>query len=155
MTRFAGEHGQIGGVEGVIFGVLVFVFGSLVLANAWGVIDAKLAAGSAAREATRAFVESRSGSSAGAMNEAEAAARDAIAGYGRDPDRMVLVPEAAQFRRCARVSVRVEYPVPLLSIPVLGRYGRGFTAVGRHSEIVDPYRSGVPGRDTCPEALTP
>lgn len=155
MTRGNGEEGQIGGVEGVIFGVLIFVFGTLVLANAWGVIDAKLAAGSAAREATRAFVESRSSSSAGALAEAESAARDALAGYGRDPERMVLVPETASLQRCARVSVRVEYPVPLLTIPAIGRFGRGFTAVGRHAEIVDPFRSGVPGRDACPEALIP
>ncbi len=155
MTRIADERGQVGGIEGVVFGVLVFVFGTLVVANAWGVIDAKLAAGSAAREATRAFVESKSGSTNAAFAEAEAAARDAIQGYGRDPDRLVLVPEAAQLRRCARVSVRVEYPVPLLTIPLLGRYGQGFTAVGRHSEIVDPFRSGVPGRDTCPDSLAP
>lgn len=139
----------------MVFGVLIFVFGTLVLANAWGLIDAKLAAGSAAREATRAFVESRTDSSAAALAEAESAARDALAGYGRDPDRMVLVPETAVLQRCARVSVRVEYPVPLITIPAIGRYGRGFTAVGRHSEIVDPFRSGVPGRDTCPEVLAP
>lgn len=155
MTRTTDEQGQVGGIEGVVFGVLVFVFGTLVVANAWGVIDAKLAAGSAAREATRAFVESKSGSTNAALAEAEAAARDAIQGYGRDPDRLVLVPEAAQLQRCARVSVRVEYPVPLLTIPLLGRYGQGFTAVGRSSEIVDPFRSGVPGRDTCPDSLAP
>lgn len=155
MKRCVGETGQIGGVEGVIFGVLVFVFGTLVLANAWGVIDARLATGAAAREATRAFVESNSTSSASALVEAEFAARDALAGYGRDPDRMVLVPESAQLQRCARVSVRVEYPVPLLTIPAIGRYGRGFTAVGRSSEIVDPFRSGVPGRDSCPASLAP
>lgn len=155
MTRFGNEQGQVGGIEGVIFGVLVFVFGTLVVANAWGVIDGKLAAGAAAREATRAFVESNRGSTDAAIAEAESAARDAILGYGRDPDRLVLTPESAQLQRCARISFRAEYPVPLLTIPVLGRYGRGFTAVGQHSEIVDPFRSGVPGRDTCPDALVP
>lgn len=155
MTSVGDEQGQVGGIEGVVFGVLVFVFGTLVVANAWGVIDAKLAAGAAAREATRAFVESSSGSTDIALTEAESAARDAIEGYGRDPDRLVLEPESAQLQRCAPISFRVEYPVPLLTIPLLGRYGRGFTAVGRHSEIVDPFRSGVPGRDTCPDALVP
>jgi len=149
------EDGQVGGIEGVVFGALVFAIGSLVIANAWGVVDAKMTAGAAAREATRAFVESAGPSSSEALVEAEAAARDAIAGYGRSPDRMVFVPEAAAFRRCAEVTMRVEYPVPLVVIPAIGRYGRGFTAVARHTEIVDPYRSGVPGRSVCPDGLAP
>lgn len=155
MPRDADEGGQIGGVEGVVFGVLVFVLGTLVVANAWGVIDAKMAAASAAREGTRAFVESSGPSAAEAMAEAEAAARDAISGYGRDPARMVFAPEVADFARCGRVVVRVEYGVPLVAIPMIGRYGHGFTAVARHSEIVDPFRSGLDDRGGCPQVLDP
>lgn len=153
MPRRTDERGQIGGVEGVVFGVLVFVLGTLVVANAWGVIDAKMAAASAAREGTRAFVESAGPSAEEAMAEAEAAARDAISGYGRDPARMVFSPEVADFARCGRVIVRVEYAVPLVAIPVIGRYGHGFTAVARHSEIVDPFRSGLDDRGGCPQVL--
>lgn len=149
------ESGQVGGIEGVVFGVLVFVLGTLVIANAWAVIDAKMAAGSAAREATRAFVEADASSPAEALVAAESAARDAIAGYGRDPDRMEFTPESAALERCAPVSIRVAYPVPLVIIPILGRYGHGFTAVGRHSEIVDPYRSGLPAGGACPDGLRP
>lgn len=149
------EAGQVAGVEGAVFGVLVFVIGTLVVANAWAVVDARVAAGSAAREGTRAFVESASASSAVAMAEAEDAAGDALVGYGRDRRRMVLVAEEADLRRCGRVALRVEYPVPLITIPVLGRYGRGFTAVGRHSEVVDPFRAGVPGGGSCPAGLRP
>lgn len=155
MPRGADERGQIGGVEGVVFGVLVFVLGTLVVANAWGVIDAKTAAASAAREGTRAFVESRGPSAAEAMAEAEAAARETISGYGRDPTRMVFATEVADFERCGRVIVRVEYAVPLVAIPVIGRYGHGFTAVARHSEIVDPFRSGLDDRGGCPQVLDP
>jgi hypothetical protein len=130
------ERGQVGGVEGLFFGVAVFVLGTLVVANAWGVIDAKMAASSAAREATRSFVESS-------------------AGYGRSADKMRFEAEEAELRRCARVTLRVEYPVPLITIPVLGRYGTGFTARARHSEVVDPFRSGLSDRSSCPPALTP
>lgn len=151
----AGEDGQVGGVEGLVFGVLVFVLGTLVVANAWGVVDAKMAAGSAAREATRAFVESDASSPAEALADADAVARRTIAGYGRDPDKLVVVAEATSLRRCARVTLRTEYPVPLVSLPLFGAHGRGFTATGRHSEIVDPYRSGLDDRSTCPADLVP
>jgi hypothetical protein len=150
-----GDDGQVGGVEGLVFGVLIFVLGTLVVANAWGVVDAKMAAGSAAREATRAFVESDAASEDVAFEEAELVARRTIAGYGRDPEKLVLIPEAVSLRRCARVTMRAEYPVPLIRLPLLGAHGEGFTATGRHSEIVDPYRAGLDDRSTCPAELTP
>jgi hypothetical protein len=148
------EEGQVGGVEGLVFGVLVFVLGTLIVANAWGVVDAKMAAGSAAREATRAFVESEAGSASDAFAEAEAVARRTVAGYGRDPAKLTVVAESTSLRRCARVTLRAEYPVPLLSLPFLGSHGHGFTAVGRHSEIVDPYRAGLSDRSACPPELS-
>jgi hypothetical protein len=150
-----GDEGQVGGVEGLVFGVLVFVLGTLLVANAWGVVDAKMAAGSAAREATRAFVESDAASADAALAEADAVARRTIAGYGRDPAKLEVVAETSSRRRCARVSFRTEYPVPLISLPVFGSHGHGFTAVGRHSEIVDPYRAGLGDRSACPAELRP
>ena len=149
------DAGQVGGVEGLVFGVLVFVLGTLVVANAWGVVDAKMAAGSAAREATRAFVESDADTADAAFAEAELVARRTIEGYGRDPDKLTIDAESASLRRCARVTLRVDYPVPLLRVPLLGSHGRGFTATGRHSEIVDPYRAGLDDRSACPAGLTP
>ena len=149
------ELGQVGGVEGVIFGVLVFVLGTLIVANAWAVVDVKGAASAAAREATRAFVESSAPSADAALAEADAVARETIEGYGRDPDKLVVVAEEASLRRCGRVTIRTEYPVPLVSLPILGRHGHGFTAVGRHSELVDPFRAGLADRDACPADLRP
>jgi hypothetical protein len=149
------ETGQVGGIEGVVFGVLVFVLGTLLVANAWGVIDAKSSASAAAREATRAFVESSAGTADAAFAEAEVAARDTIEGYGRDPAKLVVVAEEASLRRCGRVTIRTEYPVPLVSLPILGRHGHGFTATGRHSEIVDPFKAGLRDRDACPAELRP
>ena len=149
------EDGQVGGVEGLVFGVLVFVLGTLVVANAWGVVDAKMAAGSAAREATRAFVESDAESVDDALLEAETVAQRTIEGYGRDPAKLELVPEEASLRRCGRVTLRASYPVPLIRIPLLGEHGEGFTATGRHSEIVDPYRAGLEDRSAGPSELVP
>lgn len=141
------EAGQVGGVEGAIFGVLVFVFGTLVVVNAWAVVDAKLAASSAAREATRSYVEARSASEAG--TSAQLAAEEAIRGHGRQVDRMGLRSIDGRFARCARVTLEATYRVPLLAVPVLGRRGAGFTVAARHSEVVDPYRSGLAGEAAC------
>lgn len=152
--RGRGEDGQ-GGLEGLVFGVAIFVFGTLVIANAWGVIDAKAAATAAAREATRSFVESSTGSTTAALAEAERAAEETIAGYGRNPDKMTLVAAAAALERCSRVTMRVEYPVPLVVIPAIGRFGEGFVAKGRHTEVVDPYRSGLADRGGCPAGRAP
>jgi hypothetical protein len=147
-VRARGDEGQIGGLEAVIFGVLIFVIGTLVVVNAWGVIDAKTAAAGAAREGTRAFVESRAPDAGGASAEAKQAAMDSIAGSGRNPARMLFDDGGAQLRRCERVTITVSYPVPIITVPLLGRYGTAMVASARYSEIVDPYRSGL-GRDTA------
>ena len=142
-----GEEGQVGGVEAVIFGVLVFVFGTLVVVNGWAVVDAKLATGSAAREATRSYVEARSASEAGGA--AQRSAEEAIRGHGRQVERMALRSVEGTFARCARVTLEASYRVPLVAIPVLGQRGTGFTVASRHSEVVDPYRSGLAGEASC------
>lgn len=136
-----GEEGQVGGVEGVIFGVLVFVLGTLVIVNAWGVIDAKLAATGAAREAARAFVEAPTAT--GAAARAQAAAAEAITAQGRHAARMQPVDlGGATLTRCARVTAVVRYDVPVQAIPLLRAATTTFTVSARHSEVVDPYRSG-------------
>jgi hypothetical protein len=145
------EAGQLAGAEALPFGILVFIVGVLLVANAWAVVDAKLAVSAAAREATRAYVESPPDSDP--MARAEAAARDAVEGAGRDPSRLSLTALDADFSRCAEVELEARYPVPALTIPLIGGYGRGFTAIARHAEIVDPYRSGVPrGARRCDAA---
>jgi hypothetical protein len=145
--RWWDERGQVGGLEALPFGVLVFVVGALLVANVWGVIDAKLAATAAAREATRAFVESPDEEQAEV--DAAAAAAEAIEGHGRAPERLVLRRLEGSFRRCTRVTYEASYPVPAIALPWIGGFGHGFTARGRHSELVDPFRSGLPGRAAC------
>ena len=140
------EAGQLAGGEALPFGVLVFIFGVLLVANAWSVVDAKLAVSAAAREATRAYVEAPPDGDP--MAAADAAAREAVNGAGRDPGRLQLTPIDAVFTRCAEVRFEARYPVPALTIPLIGGFGRGFTAVATHAEVVDPYRSGVPAGET-------
>lgn len=145
MTR--SEAGQVGGVEGAVFGVLIFVMGTLLIANAWGVIDAKLAASAAAREAARTLVESAD--PAGAGEEVTEVAVRTMTAHGRSADRVDGVTVTGQLVRCGRITVSVRYRVPLIALPLIGRAGSGFTVTGRHSELIDPYRSGLPGEARC------
>jgi hypothetical protein len=136
------QSGQAAGLEAICFGLLTFVVGVLLAANAWAVVDAKMAMSSAAREATRAYVEAPAGSDPMAL--AEAAAREAVRGHGRDPDRMQLRPLESGFTRCQVVRFEASYRVAAVTLPFVGGGGAGFTAAARHAEVVDPYRDGVP-----------
>jgi hypothetical protein len=142
------ESGQVAGIEVIPFGLLVFVVAVLLVTNAWAVIDAKMTVASAAREAARAYVEAeRAGDAAAA---AQVAADEAVRAGGRDAGRLRLTSPSAGFARCQRVTFVAEYPVPAITLPWIGGFGHGFTARARHSELVDPYRSGVPlGTDRC------
>lgn len=137
-----GQSGQVAGLEAICFGLLTFVVGVLLAANAWAVVDAKMTMSAAAREATRAYVEAPEGSDPMAL--AEAAAREAVRGHGRDPDRMELQALESGFTRCQTVRFEARYRVAAVGLPFIGGGGAGFTAAARHAEVVDPYRDGVP-----------
>jgi hypothetical protein len=143
------DGGQVAGIEAIPFGLLLFVVGALLIANAWAVIDVKMAVTSAAREAARTYVEAPDDASG--RSNAETAARDAIAAHRRDASRATIggPTDPNAFTRCNRVSFTVAYPVPALTLPFIGGFGTGFTVKATHSEIVDPFRNGVPGEALC------
>ena len=143
------ERGQVAGIEALPFGVLLFVVGALLVANAWAVIDAKMATDSAAREAARTYVESRDHDTG--LLDATNAARDAIAGQGRDADRLVLrgPSSADEFARCNRITFSATYVVPAIALPFIGGFGNGITVTSSHTELVDPFRDGVGGEAVC------
>jgi hypothetical protein len=156
VTRARGDdRGQVGGIEVLPFGLLVFVVGTLLIANAWAVVDAKLAVDAAAREAARHFVEADV-PAADDFGDAEAAARragyEALAAHGSEAARSTVELTAlespdgqAGFARCARATFTARYDVPVLRLPWIGGFGSGLDVTGRHSELIDPYRDGVPG----------
>lgn len=144
MSRFVrDERGAVGGFEALPFGFLIFVAGTLLLANAWSVIDATLAVSAAAREAARAYVESV-GPADAALTSARLASDEALSGHGRDTGRARLSWEGPlRFERCARVTFVAHYRVPVLSVPWIGAFGSGLVETSaRHSEVVDPFRNG-------------
>ena len=135
-TSGAGQRGVVGGLEVIPFGVLIFVSFTLVIANAWAVVDAKLAVESASREAGRAYVEAHD--PATAPGDARDAAEQAMAAAGRDP-----------YVRCAVVEHTATYLVPALTVPFLGSFGSGITVRGVHRSVVDPYASGNGRTNVC------
>lgn len=153
------DRGQMGGIEALPFGVLIFVIGTLLVVNAYAVVDAKLATDAAAREATRHFVEAPV-ADAPAAGEAEsravAAGLDALAAHGRDPRRASVAltglesPGGRGYVRCARATFTATFRVPALTLPWTGGFGDSFQVTSSHSEVVDPFRDGVPGEaETC------
>jgi hypothetical protein len=142
------DRGQMAGIEALPFGFLVLVAGALLLANAWSVVDAKLAVSAAAREAVRAYVES--GSQLDAELVALNAVRSSVSAHGRDPAGVSLwLDSAPGFGRCQPVTAEVVLRVDSVSLPFIGGFARLFEVRATHREIIDPYRSGMAGRATC------
>lgn len=143
--RLRGDSGQVGGIEAIPFGLLTFVVGTLLIANAWAVVDAKFATDAAAREAARSYVEADDPSTA--LDDATDAGRAAIEAHGRDPERATISAVGdPRLERCARVTFEAEYAVPALSLPFIGGYGHApFRVRSAHSELVDPFRAGLAG----------
>ncbi len=132
-----------GGVEVLAIGFLVFMTGTLLVASAWGVIDTKMAAIAASREGARAAAES----SGDAGPDAVRAATVAWTSLGRQ-ERSLQVDLEGDTGRCGRFVVIVTSHVKPIRMPWLGAWG-DITVVARHSEIVDPYRSGLEGEAQC------
>lgn len=147
--RRRGDAGQVGGIEVLPFGFLFFVAGTLLVANAWAFVDARMAVASAAREAARAYVEAPDEPTA--SGDAVRRAQETLVAYGRDGDAAIVHAPVVEggFARCARVRVTVEYDVPVLVIPFLGGFGELSPVSATHTELVDPFRSGLPGATRC------
>lgn len=143
-SQWRDERGQVAGIEVLPFGFLVLVAGTLLVVNAWAVVDAKFAVTAAAREAARAYVETMD--EAHAHDLAHRRAVEALAAHGRgDPARVdVSVSTPEGHGRCRPVVVTVTYKVPALTVPFVGGFGRSITAESRHTELIDPYRDGLP-----------
>lgn len=137
------ERGQVAGVEAIAIGLVIFTAGSLLVLNAWAVVDARLMVATAAREAVRAAVEAPNAETA--QRRADDAARASAVGHGQDADRLDVRSNSLDgtgFRRCAPISVTVGYEVPALALPWASGLGHAFTVRATHEGIVDPYRDG-------------
>ncbi len=154
MTVRSGEGDRAGPVDAGIAGAWTLLLGVLGMATmlwivlaAWRVVDARLAADGAAREAARTFVEARPGAgTARAAADAEDAARRAAAAQGWAP--VEVGHGALALGRCAPASFTVTIAVPPLALPFLGGVG-AVTVRATHTETVDPLRGGLDGVAAC------
>jgi hypothetical protein len=144
------DRGQVGGIEVLPFAILIFVIGALLVTNAWAVIDVKMAVNAATREGARTAAEARDKDDA--ANGSQTAAHDAITAYGRDRGSLNVDPpdyHGGTFGRCNLVTITARYPVPFITLPLIGTHGQAFTVSSSHTEIVDPFRSGLQGKTAC------
>lgn len=144
------ESGQVGGIEAVAFGLLILIGGVLLVANAWAVVDAKLAASTSARDAARTFAKAPTTDEGEATRLADSAARESLAQMGWSRRDISVVPEGPGYQRCALVRYVVSIPVPAFRLPFLSAGPPVFHVTARHTERVDPYRSGVPSGGAAP-----
>lgn len=147
--RLAGDDGFIGGSEVLPFGLLIFVAGILIIVNAWAVVDTKMTLDSTAQVMSRTISEEDRLDPVAL----ESLARETVADLGLDPGpvRIELDPADTTLVRCQRVTVTLSYPVPALTLPVLGRIGETIEVHATASELVDPYRSSEDLEEgTCP-----
>lgn len=146
--RHGSEAGFVAGAEALTFGVLIFVIGTLLIANLWLVIDARFAVAAAAREAVRAVVDAPVTSDPLAV--AAAVVEVTLAGYGIDPQRASVEPVTpVVLERCAEIAIQVTVEVPALLLPGIERRITAFTVRGEHREIVSPFRGGLEAGGRC------
>lgn len=145
------EAGFTAGLEALAFGVLVFVFGTLLVVNAWAVVDAKFATSAAAREAVRAVVQTADPAVGTGQLRARAtsAARQAFEAHGYTAVP-VLTDTRLDLSRCATVAVTVELEVAATVVPGLVSPA-SYPVRSSYAEVVDPFRSGLDGHgvDDC------
>ena len=137
--RLRDERGVVGGADMLVFGFLIFVVGSLLIVNAWTVVDSWLAVSAASREGARVFVEA-------GPDEAVARSRtrvlEVMDDYGRGDRASAPHPEYAAFERCALVTVHAQYEMAFIHLPFIGSFGALSTIDATHTERIDPFRSG-------------
>lgn len=144
------DDGFVAGAEALIFGVLIFLVGTIIALNAWAVIDAKMAVTAAAREGARTAVDAPADAPLGPR--VEQVTRAAIDAQGKDPAQLIGTPTVTgSVGRCAPITVEVQYRVVGIRVPWLGTIGSQAVEVGAtHTQVVDPFRSGLAGEaDTC------
>ncbi len=150
------EGGFVAGGEMLLLGSLVFLVGVLLAVNAWNVVDARMTADAVAREVARTLVEAQP--RAGLDDRLHQVAAATMAAMGRTgPVELAYVGSTGNpvadpnslLRRCDRVTVRAAITVDTVRLPFVGSWGMPWTMTGDHHEVVDPYRTGLPGEADC------
>src|SRR5437660_2034444 len=131
MNRRQDERGQAGGVEALVFGFLILLLGTLIVANAWAVVDAKFAADGAAREGAHTYVEEglTADEAAGPARQAVDAALSSL----HRPGTVEVEFGQNGHQRCQPVTVRVRTRVAILRLPFVRPAGGHVEVSGSHT----------------------
>ena len=146
LRRIAGERrnddrGFVAGADMLIFGVLAFVMGSLLIVNVWNVIDATFAVSAAAREGARVYQESEPSE---ALIDSTVRVSEVLDDYGRsDRAGVAVIVAPAGYERCAPFEVTASYEVALVRLPLFGQFGTLTEVTATHGGRIDAYRSGI------------
>lgn len=140
LTLTSSEKGQAGS-ELLIFFVLAFLILVVAVTHSWATVDAKFAATAAARAGARAYVEAPDAGSA--EGRAEAAISAVYEARSMRKDRRIATAFDGTFGRCERITVRSGFRIPALKLPLLRIAVGSRIVTSVHSEIVDPFRSGL------------
>ncbi|MEX2550464.1 MAG: hypothetical protein WD638_09570 [Nitriliruptoraceae bacterium] len=140
------QSGFSGGLESLAFGALVFVFGTLIILNAWAVVDARFATAAAAREAVRAVVEAEAGRSEAELAvRAEQAAMQALSAHGHLAEPTLEFGDLQQ-ARCATIAVTVGLEIRATFVPGFAD-AVTYPVRSSHAEVIDPFRPGLTAGD--------
>ncbi|HTO00554.1 MAG TPA: hypothetical protein VL068_07750 [Microthrixaceae bacterium] len=131
------ERGLAGGIEGLVFGVLILLIGSLAIINIWAMIDTRAALDAASREFLRTYTEQQSVGEARLMGEA--AARESLrARAARIEGLSFVVEQPDGFGPCSPVTVRISATVHWFKVPLLPGFGDSHLAV-ENRELIDAH----------------
>lgn len=159
MSRLRTQDGFLGGLDALAFGALVLLTGTLLVVNAWSVVDTRMAVSAAAREAVRSIVdapvEQLNDPGQGVDLQIRAIDRALVALEQHGKDVTTVQPGDLQFTmgrdrpRCAEVRVAVTYRAPAIALPFVGVFRDGIPVTIEHAERVDPFRNGLRGEADC------
>ena len=145
-----GERGVVAGLDGLVFGMLVMVAGTLLIVNAWAVVDSRTALDGAAREYLRSYT--RAGDPGTARSSGAAAVTAFLAGRGMDPAAVRTAhPDPTTFGPCAAATVELSLVVPVARVPFVGGFGSTTVHV-TGTELVDAHREVIPGAAFDPDS---
>jgi hypothetical protein len=138
---------MLAGSDGVLFGMLILLAGSLAILNVWAVIDTRAALDAAAREYLRTYTEQSSADAAATAGEL--AARRLLDERGTPvTDLWIVEPDGAAFGPCQPAQVAFEAEVPAARLPSSTTSAPVDPVT--HRELVDPHREVTSGPTTDP-----
>jgi hypothetical protein len=136
------ERGMVAGLDGLLFGSLVLLAGTILVVSAWSVLETRRALDGAAREYLRAYTESSD--PAAATTAGDRAARESLQGEGVVLPVTIHAPDPGRFGPCAVSTVEFTAVVPAARLPFVGEFGETQVRV-THTEMVDAHREVISG----------